>query len=172
MLRANPARLVCGCLLVGGCLDLEVRPPPAPEGFPQPDRYEDAKAELSVDGEMYVSQWASGLTYNEEGGFEDELRVSLNLDRLYVHWRELETGVVEVQSGDLTASWDSYEADTRCGSGRMELMGLQSYDSGLHGDRDFAWGIVQLEVCESVYGDEVPDRMEITGRFTTLVDYQ
>jgi hypothetical protein len=173
-MRVSSILLLCGTVAGAGCglLDTSVRPPPAPEGFPQPGDYEDGKAELVVDGEMYVSEYSTGASYNVEGGYEDQLRVSLELDDLELDFRDLETGTFTISSGDLEAEWYSggtFRADGGCGDGRIEVLGLRGYDSGLYGDRDFIWGTVQLTLCRDV--SDMIVTTEVTGRFTAVVDY-
>ena len=150
---------------LGGC-SLEDKPPPVPDGYPQLGEYEEGKAELLIDGEEYVTEYSSGAVYNREGGYEDDLRVRIGLDVIDLTLRDLEEGEFTVASGDLEASYDyGSTANTDCGTGRVEVVGIRSWDRGLLGDAKFMWGTIQLELCD---GGE-PAAHEISGRFSAIV---
>jgi hypothetical protein len=152
-------------IMLGGC-SLGVKPPPVPDGYPKLGEYDDGKAELMVDGEHYVSDFSLGATYNPEGGYDDELRLSLDLDALRFELRDLEVDEFTVSSGDLEARYDySFTADGDCGDGRVDVVGIRTWDSGILGDQQVMWGTVQVELCD---GNE-PAALDVSGRFSAVI---
>lgn len=152
-----------------GCLELDTKPPPVPEGYPQLGEYEEGKAELVIDGANYTTESGGGARYNVEGGFEGELRGSMSFDySLHLSFRDVAPGMYGLDSGDLTASYQGAEADQECGAGTLEILGRKKYDAGLLGDREVIWGTIQLELCDDNY-DAPPDIIEISGRYTSIL---
>jgi hypothetical protein len=164
------SRILFGLLALGSaCISLDDKPPPVPEGYPKIGEYEHGKAELKIDGENYVSESGGGTDLNVEGGFEDELDASTDFYPLSLSYRDIEVGTYTVASGDLTASYQGYIADRVCGDGRIEIVGVRSYDAGLSGEREFMWGTIQLQLCPEYPDEGDPPFVEISGRFSSII---
>jgi hypothetical protein len=165
------SRILFGLLaLCCSCLELDQKPPPVPSGYPKIGEYESGKAELVINGDNYVSESGGGTNFNVEGGFDEELDVSTSFDGFYLDYRDVEVGRYTVASGDLVASYDSYEANASCGEGHLEIVGRKRYDAGITGEGELIWGTIQLELCPPEYASEDdPPSIEISGRFSSVV---
>ncbi len=154
-----------------GTLDTLTDPlpdPDIPSDYPQLDGYMDGKAELVVDGEM-VSTKDDGATYYDPGGLDPKpLPTWVSFDyTLDLEWLAPEEGTYETSKGELDASYDDYEVGDGCGSGTLVIVGRKHVGGVL--DSDAIWGTMQLELCDLDYDGNVLDRVEISGRFSSIV---
>lgn len=172
MRRSRYAAALCTVALAsaGGCFDRP--PPPVPDGYPVLGELEDGKAVLLIDGREYVTEHGGGTRFNIEGGFEDELDAWMSFDlSLYFDFRDVEPGTYEVSTGDLEAEYKSRVASIACGPAALVIAGNDKYKAGFDGKQEFIWGTISVVACEDSWGSEEPgEPIEITGRFTSIVD--
>ncbi len=164
-------RSALGLVSVLLACSFEDQPPPVPDGYPQLDEVQEGEADLVIDGQNYVTESGGGTRYNVEGGFEDELRATARFDDLRLTFRDIEVGTYTIHDGELEADYGiDYFADRSCGKGRLEIVGRKRWDRGLLGEGEFMWGTIQLELCVDEYAlDEKPPRLEVSGRFTSVI---
>jgi hypothetical protein len=142
--------------------------PDIPDDYPQLGEYESGRAELVVDGEMVTTKDGGG-TYYDPGGLDpEELPATVGFDStLRMDFLAPDEGTYKAADGELTASYGNFELGTECGDGSLVVVGRKSFDDIL--DRTAIWGTLQLELCEYDYDGPKAGRLEISGRFSSLV---
>jgi hypothetical protein len=142
--------------------------PNIPDDFPQLGDFDDGRAELVVDGEMVTTKEGGG-TFYDPGGLEPAaLPASVSFDySLYLDFVAPDEGTYEAADSELTAEWDEFELDTECGQGTLTIVGKKSFDDIL--DREAIWGTLQRELCARDYDGPTAGRLEISGRFSSVV---
>ncbi|HET6584165.1 MAG TPA: hypothetical protein VFG69_11970 [Nannocystaceae bacterium] len=176
MLRTRDVVLVSLVVLSASACSLPgsnlLDPPDVPDDYPQLGQLEDGRAQLVVDGEAITTKDGGGTAYDPGGLDPETLPASVDFDYvLSLRFSAPDEGTYESAAGELTASWSGDDADFRidddCGTGTMVVAGQGREHNVL--DRLVIWGTLQLELCE--YDSEGPlaDRIEISGRFTSIV---
>ena len=159
-------------LAAAGCNIGKFEAPPVPEGYPALEEFDDGKAELTIDGENFVSEYDGSTDYNPEGGFDDQLRASLSFgasgsSSLYLDFREIDIDSYTIEDGDLTAAYHPYQADPMCGRGNLEIVGRRRWSPFLGTESEVMWGSIQLELCDT--NEESVAQIEISGRFSSVI---